>query len=115
MAALEKDQDPQAAEAKGSHFPFPIHVLTHFMTCEATTSMVLNEALGYFVDAPRRNESTGLRTTASEAGGESIRTALPSFRSREIGRFGRLEAGSNSAIFPGFLKPSSEALKTEIT
>lgn len=32
------------------------------MTCEVTTSMVLNEALGYFVDAPRRNESTGLRT-----------------------------------------------------
>lgn len=85
------------------------------MTCEVTTSMVLNEALGYFVDAPRRNESTGLRTTASEAGGESIRTALPSFRSRETGRFGRLEADSNSAIFPGFLKPFSEALKTGIT
>lgn len=56
--------------------------------------------------------STGLRTTASEAGGESIRTALPSFRSREIGRFERVEAGSDSAILQGFLKPFSEALKT---
>ena len=57
--------------------------------------------------------STGLHTTwASEAGGESIRTALPSSRSREIGRFGRVKAGSNPAIFQGFLKPFSEPLKT---
>lgn len=108
-AALEKDQDPQAAEAKGSHFQFPIHVLTHFMTCEVTTSMVLNEALGCFVDAPRRNESTGLRTQVENLSARRCRAFV-----RE--RLGDLDGSRLTAIQQSsrdFWNPSEKPWKQD--